>query len=65
MAKVLSIQGDGLFPAYLEPQLISGLRGASRQVREWVAYDDMPAPFIDVLLAIEAGDFSAIPASIL
>lgn len=54
VAKVLSIEhGDELFPAYLEPQLISGLRGTSRQVREWVSYDDMPARFIDVLLAIE------------
>ena len=54
VAKVVSIQhGDEVFPAYLEPQLISGLRGASRQVREWVSYDDIPARFIDVLLAIE------------
>ena len=61
VAKVLSIQGDELFPAYLEPQLISGLRGASRQVREWVAYDDMPAQFIDVLLAIEDRRFFSHP----
>jgi penicillin-binding protein 1B len=54
VTKVLSMEhGDELFPAYLEPQLISGLRGASRQVREWVSYDEMPARFIDVLLAIE------------
>ncbi len=60
--KVLSIEhGDELFPAYLEPQLISGLRGASRQVREWVSYDDMPARFIDVLLAIEDRRFFSHP----
>lgn len=60
--KVLSIEhGDELFPAYLEPQLISGLRGASRQVREWVPYDDMPARFIDVLLAIEDRRFFSHP----
>ena len=54
VSKVVSIpQGDELFPAYLEPPLISGLRGASRQVREWVTYDDMPAGFIDALLAVE------------
>jgi penicillin-binding protein 1B len=54
VAKVVSIsQGDELFPAYLEPPLISGLRGASRLVREWVTYDDMPARFIDALLAVE------------
>ena len=62
VVKVLSIQqGDELFPAYLEPQLISGLRGASRQVREWVSYDDMPARFIDVLLAIEDRRFFSHP----
>ena len=62
VTKVLSIQhGDELFPAYLEPQLISGLRGASRQVREWVAYDDMPARFLDVLLAIEDRRFFSHP----
>ena len=62
VAKVLSIQhGDELFPAYLEPQLISGLRGASRQVREWVSYDDMPARFLDVLLSIEDRRFFSHP----
>ena len=54
VARVLSIQtGDELFPAYLEPQLISGLRGASRQVREWVSYEDLSPRFLDILLAIE------------
>ncbi|MCE3222598.1 MAG: putative Penicillin-binding protein [Nitrospira sp.] len=62
VAKVLSIEhGDELFPAYLEPQLISGLRGVSRQVREWVSYDEMPARFIDVLLAIEDRRFFSHP----
>lgn len=62
VAKVLSIQGgDELFPLYLEPQLISGLRGASRQVREWVSYDDLSARFLDVLLAIEDRRFFSHP----
>jgi penicillin-binding protein 1B len=62
VTKVLSIPGgDELFPAYLEPQLISGLRGASRQVREWVSYDDLPARFLDVLLAIEDRRFFSHP----
>jgi len=62
VASVLSIQhGDELFPAYLEPPLISGLRGASRQVREWVSYDDMPPRFIDVLLAVEDRRFFSHP----
>ena len=62
VSKVVSIpQGDELFPAYLEPPLVSGLRGASRQVREWVPYDDMPAGFIDVLLAVEDRRFFTHP----
>ena len=62
VARVLSIQtGDELFPAYLEPQLISGLRGASRQVREWVSYDDLSARFLDILLAIEDRRFFSHP----
>jgi 1A family penicillin-binding protein len=62
VTKVLSIPGgDELFPAYLEPQLISGLRGASRQVREWVSYDDLSARFLDVLLAIEDRRFFSHP----
>lgn len=62
VARVLSIQtGDELFPAYLEPQLISGLRGASRQVREWVAYDDLSPRFLDILLAIEDRRFFSHP----
>ncbi len=62
ITRVLSAStGEDLFPAYLEPQLISGLRGASRQVRDWVAYDDIPARFIDVLLAIEDRRFFTHP----
>ena len=62
VTRVLSIQtGDELFPAYLEPQLISGLRGASRQVREWVSYDDLSARFLDILLAIEDRRFFSHP----
>ncbi|MBA5861131.1 MAG: PBP1A family penicillin-binding protein [Nitrospira sp. CR1.1] len=62
VARVLSIHtGDELFPAYLEPQLISGLRGASRQVREWVSYDDLSPRFLDILLAIEDRRFFSHP----
>ncbi len=45
--------GDTVFPAYLEPQLISGMRGESRQVREWLPLADIPARFVDALLSIE------------
>jgi len=62
VARVVSIQsGDELFPAYVEPQLISGLRGASRQVREWVSYDDLSPRFLDILLAIEDRRFFSHP----
>ncbi|HEX2055424.1 MAG TPA: PBP1A family penicillin-binding protein [Nitrospiraceae bacterium] len=51
---VVSIEhGDPVFPAYLEPELISGMRGESRQVREWVPLADIPARLVDVLLSIE------------
>ncbi len=51
---IVSIEhGDSVFPAYLEPQLISGMRGDSRQVREWLPLADIPARFVDVLLSIE------------
>src|SRR4026207_1902163 len=32
-----------IFPVFLEPELISGLRGASRQVREWIPLAPLPA----------------------
>jgi penicillin-binding protein 1B len=51
---VVSIEhGGNLFPAYLEPELISGIRGESRQVREWLPLADIPARFVDMLLSIE------------
>ena len=51
---VISIEhGEPLFPAYLEPQLISGMRGESRQVREWVPLEDIPPRLVEVLLSIE------------
>ena len=51
---VVSVEhGDQVFPAYLEPELISGMRGESRQVREWLPLADIPARFVDMLLSIE------------
>lgn len=41
------------FPVALEPQLISGLRGESRQVRSWVPIRDMPPRLIETVLAVE------------
>ena len=42
-----------IFPVYLEPELISGLRGASRQVREWIPLSTIPSRLIDAVLAVE------------
>ena len=51
---ILSIeQGEEVFPAYLEPQLISGLRGESRQVREWLPMAEIPPRLVDALLSVE------------
>ncbi|BFU94193.1 MAG: putative Penicillin-binding protein 1B [Nitrospira sp.] len=42
-----------VFPVYLEPELISGLRGGSRQVREWILLADMPPFIVDAVLSVE------------
>lgn len=60
--RVVSLEhGGDVFPVYLEPQLISGLRGDSRQVREWLPYAKTPARFVDTLLAIEDRRFFSHP----
>jgi len=54
VTEVLSMpDGSPVFPVYLEPELISGLRGASRQVREWIPLSEIPASVIDAVLAVE------------
>lgn len=45
--------GAPLFPLFLEPELISGLRGESRQVREWIPLAHMPSRLIETVLAVE------------
>ena len=42
-----------IFPVFLEPELISGLRGTSRQVREWIPLSQMPERLIEAILAVE------------
>ncbi len=42
-----------IFPVFLEAELISGLRGASRQVRQWVPLAEMPPRLVDAVLAVE------------
>ena len=42
-----------IFPVFLEPELISGLRGASRQVREWIPLSQIPPRLVETVLAVE------------
>lgn len=42
-----------IFPVFLEPELISGLRGTSRQVREWIPLARMPERLVETILAVE------------
>lgn len=42
-----------VFPVFLEPELISGLRGTSRQVREWMPLSEIPERLIETVLAVE------------
>ncbi len=37
----------------LDPPLISGVRGAARQVRTWVALEEMPSLLVETVLAVE------------
>ncbi len=54
VSQVLSMPDDmPIFPVFLEAELISGLRGASRQVREWVPLSQIPPRVIDTVLAVE------------
>jgi len=46
-------EGSPIFPVYLEPELISGLRGASRQVREWIPLAQIPPQVVEAVLAVE------------
>jgi len=47
------LDGTALFPIFLEPELLSGVRGESRQVREWVPLAQIPLLIIETVLTIE------------
>ena len=51
------VDGAPLFPIFLEPELLSGVRGASRQVREWIPLAQIPPHVIATVLTIEDGRF--------
>lgn len=46
-------RGGALPAVTLDPPLISGVRGASRQVRTWVALPEVPPLLVDTVLAVE------------
>jgi 1A family penicillin-binding protein len=50
---VSPLDGMPLFPIFLEPELLSGVRGESRQVREWVPLAQIPPRIIEAVLTIE------------
>lgn len=47
------LDGTPIFPVYLEPELLSGVRGESRQVREWIPLAQIPPQIIETVLTIE------------
>jgi penicillin-binding protein 1B len=47
------LDGTPLFPIFLEPELLSGLRGESRQMREWIPLAQIPPGIIETVLTIE------------
>jgi penicillin-binding protein 1B len=48
-----SLEGTPLFSIFLEPELLSGVRGESRQVREWIPLAQIPPLIIETVLTIE------------
>ena len=54
ITNVVSVQERETIPfVALEPPLLSGMRGGSRQVREWVPYNRIPPAVITAVLAVE------------
>src|ERR1700704_4734407 len=54
VVEVLSpLDGTPLFSVFLEPELLSGVRGESRQVREWVPLAQIPPRVVEAVLTIE------------
>ncbi|MCX5725487.1 MAG: transglycosylase domain-containing protein, partial [Nitrospirae bacterium] len=51
------LDGTSLFPIYLEPELLSGVRGESRQVREWIPLAQIPPQLVAAVLTIEDSRF--------
>jgi 1A family penicillin-binding protein len=54
ITQLLSLsEGQEVSLVPLEPPLISGVIGASRQVRDWISLADLPPHVLDAILAVE------------
>lgn len=53
VTEVREAGGSALPFASLEPPLLSGVRGGTRQVREWIPLSRIPRSVIDTVLAVE------------
>lgn len=54
ITQMLSLsEGQEVSLVPLEPPLISGVIGASRQVRDWISIADLPPHVLDAILAVE------------
>ena len=54
IASVTAVQEQESLPfVTLEPPLLSGVRGGSRQVREWVPYSRIPPAIVNTVVAVE------------
>lgn len=46
-------EGEDIFHVHVEPQLIGGILGTTRQVREWVPLSSAPKHLVEAILLIE------------
>lgn len=54
VAEIVAVQERESLPfVSLEPPLLSGMRGSSRQLREWIPYNQIPRDVIKTVLAVE------------
>lgn len=54
---IQALNGDEIGEARIEPQRIGYLYGGNTESRQILTYEDIPAPLIDILVAVEDQDF--------
>lgn len=54
---IQALNGDEIAEARIEPQRIGFLYGGNTESRQILAYDDIPKPLMDILIAVEDQDF--------